>query len=93
LGDHFIYSADPYEYLDLAKQHYKSAIDLHSEGATYKDLAKEMYFLDDDYNDSLTHFCAASERYRINTGRIDKAIKLIEADLATSDLIKFEGYV
>ena len=93
LGDHFIFSTDPYEYLDLAKQHYRSAIDLHSEGAKYKEISKEMYFLDDDYNDNLTHFCAASERYRINTGRIENALKTIENDLITSDLINYNKYV
>ena len=51
-----------------------------------------MYTLDDDFNDNLTHFCAASERYRMNTQKIQNQIEKVDAYLKHSKLYQFEMY-
>ncbi|WP_299229200.1 ATP-binding protein [uncultured Psychroserpens sp.] len=58
---------------------YKS-IGLHSEGSEYRAIIKDMYILEDDFNDSLVHFCAALERSVINTGIIEKKLQDIESN-------------
>lgn len=52
------------------RRYYQRCIDLHSEGHEYKEMVKEIYLLEDDLNDSLTHFFAAMERSLINLGVI-----------------------
>lgn len=92
VGDDYIYNIDSYHYWDLARLHYSNAIKLHTEGSIYKDFSQGMYTLDDDFNDNLTHFCAASERYRVNTQRIKNQIKKVETYLQDSKLYKYEMY-
>ncbi|MGD2114769.1 MAG: hypothetical protein PVG07_06945, partial [Acidobacteriota bacterium] len=41
---------------------------------SYKSIIERMYYLDDDFSDELTHFCAAMERFRINTGDVERSI-------------------
>lgn len=92
IGKSVINAMDPYDYIDMAKQYYQSALDLHAEGTMYKEISKEMYFLEDDYNDHLTHFCAAVERFRINTGRINTSLKRIKKISDTSEILKINNY-
>jgi len=84
---------DDFEYLSLAKYHYEAAKSLHSGGNQYNHFAKEMYFLNDDFNDNLTHFCTATERYRIGLGRIDKKINNIKESLEKSKLNDLSNYL
>ena len=92
IGKDYIYNIDAYHYWDLAKLHYQDAIKLHTEGNVYKDFSHQMYTLDDDFNDNLTHFCAASERYRVNTQRIQKQIDTVNAYLENSKLYNYKMY-
>lgn len=54
--------------------YYEKIIQLHSEGKEYKNFIRELYILEDDFNDSLIHFCAALERSLINSGEIETKI-------------------
>lgn len=66
----------------LAIINYQKAMRLHSEGKEYKLIIKNMYILDDDFNDTLVHFSAALERSLINNGRIEDRIeRLIKLDI------------
>ncbi len=64
-------------YKSLAIDFFTKSVNLHSEGIEYKSMIKDMYILEDDYNDSLTHFCAALERSLINTGIIENKLETL----------------
>lgn len=57
---------------------FTKSVNLHSEGIEYKSMIKNMYILEDDFNDSLIHFCAALERSLVNTGVIEKKMKWLK---------------
>ncbi len=92
VGKHFKFNTDAFHHLDLAKLHYEKAILLHTEGHVYRDLNQEMYTLDDDFNDNFMHFCAASERFRMNTGRIEALIAEVNRELKLSNFYKYKYY-
>ncbi len=78
---------------ERAIKHYYSAIEVHSEGRGYQDLLENMYFLNDDFNDKLFHFRLAQERYRINTGKIDKDLEAAKRINRNSSLYVVENYL
>ena len=96
-GDAFL--EDDYHF-DLALQNFYYAIQMHNEGYVYKDKLNEMYYLEDDFNDTLNHFFAALERYKLNLGvireEIDK-IKNSELDppgkLSGTVLYDYDNYI
>ncbi len=92
VGEDYIYNIDSFHYWDLAKLHYLNAVKLHTEGSVYKDFSQGMYTLDDDFNDNLTHFCAASERFRVNTQKIQNQVKEVENFLKDSKLYDYKRY-
>ncbi|MCO6487707.1 MAG: hypothetical protein J5I98_04775 [Phaeodactylibacter sp.] len=65
---------------------------MHTEGQAYKDSLINMYFLEDDFNDNLYHFCAANERYRINSGLIREKIIDLKKKVRGSRLYDFDSY-
>ena len=101
LGWDFLYYLDIRYHYDLALQYYYYAMQMHKEGEAYKNLSHHMYFLEDDFNGNLYHFCAAMERYNLNTGRlrgiIDRLKVEIEGDknrdIPGSKLYRYESYV
>ena len=62
-------------YEDKGVEYFNKAIRLHSGGDEYKDMIKDLYILEDDQNDGLSHFCAALERSVINNGIIDSKLQ------------------
>ena len=74
LGRDYLYFLEIRYHYELAIQYFHSALQLHREGKTYKDALSDMFYLEDDFNDNLYHFCAALERYKINTGSIRSII-------------------
>ncbi len=92
-GPNISLALDPYEHLEKAVLCYQLSLQTHTEGTSYKEMSKDLFFLEDDLNDNLVHFCASIERYRINSGRIDKKIEDINKLLRTSKLVKYEAYV
>lgn len=93
VGESYKKLIDDFEYINLAKYHYEEALSTHSQGNQYNILAKEMYFLNDDFNDNLIHFCAATERYRIGITDIPAKIKELEGYLTKSRLNNFDSYI
>lgn len=84
------------DYLDIG-YHYKMAIqsfysvlEMHNGGLIYKRTMQEMYYLDDDYDDNLNHFCSAIERLRINTGTIRHKINELKQKVKETDLFEAE---
>ncbi len=93
LGKNVRVGIDPYEYFDLARLHYGMAREMHTEGKTYKQAIEDLYVLDDDFNDQLSHFCAAIERYRLNQGTIHEREKRIAKFLKCSRMSKVKEYM
>lgn len=58
---------NPMVHYRYAKDHYLMTIKLHSQGSCYYDVIENMFYLEGDFDDQYTHFCAAMDRYRINT--------------------------
>ena len=78
---------------EKARDSYYSILELHSEGKTYRNILENMFYLNDDFNDSIYHFNAATERYRINMGNIKKNLDDNEEKLSHSSLYKYEKYI
>ncbi len=66
--DHFLY--------EKAKRIYHEIKDLHRGGKIYKEkMIRDMYYLNEDYDDTFHHFHTASERFKLNSDNIDKKIE------------------
>lgn len=61
--------------LELAKKYYQKAKDMHTEGKSYKEEVTNMYYLDDDLKNDTVMFDLAVERFKVNNGAIDTAMK------------------
>ena len=78
---------------ELALNNFYSAIQMHNEGKEYKQNLNNMFFLQDDFNDNLYHFCAANERYRINNGVVRKKIKWLKDQVGSSRFYQYQYYI
>ena len=65
-------------HLKMSLQHCYSCLEMHQGGTAYKRIIEEMHYLDDDYDDYLSHFYIAEERYRINSGFIRDRIQSLK---------------
>ena len=84
---------DQYFFYELAIQAYEKAVQMHRQGKAYKDINSNMHFLEDDYNDNLTHFNAATERFRINIGVIHKKIETLSKSMEErSKVYQYSSY-
>jgi len=79
-------------HLKLSKIMFNESIALHKQGKPYKALKSNMYFLEDDYNDNLTHFSASAERFNLNTGKINYKLDKIENQIAVAENIKYQNF-
>ena len=78
--------------ISMAIESYKNALKMHHEGKTYKELISQMHYLNDDLKNDTISFGAAVERYKINTGYINRQKEKLESlDKKTSleDIEKF----
>lgn len=87
-----IYSLEPKYYDEQALEHYYQSIQTHKGGGAYRYFLNHLSFLDDDFNDNLLHFSAASERFRINTGATRKKINVLKSKINTSIIYKYGTY-
>lgn len=78
---------------EKAREAYYAIKELHREGKAYKIMNEKMFYLNDDFDDGVYHFNAAAERYRLNTGAIDKEIDAIKKKLEKSTLFEYERYL
>ena len=92
LGTDAVYSLEPNYHDEKALQHLYAGIQTHNGGKAYRDNIMAMYFLEDDFNDNLTHFAAATERYRINTGVVRTKIIELKGRIAKSQVYKYSSY-
>ena len=87
------------QYLDIgyhfkiALQYYYSSLEVHNEGDAYKRAIEELHYLDDDFDDNLSHFCGAIERYRINTGWVRRKIQRLKENMKDIDTFQIEAIV
>lgn len=79
-------------HLELANMMFEDSIELHNQGKPYKAIKSNMYFLEDDYNDNLTHFCASIERYNLNTGIIGNKLNKIQTEISKQETRSYEDY-
>ncbi|MFN0176155.1 MAG: hypothetical protein ACKVU0_16025 [Saprospiraceae bacterium] len=93
LGTDALFTMEVNYHNEQAIEHYYAAIQTHKGGRSYRDNVTNMSFLEDDLNDNLTHFSAATERFRINTGVIRKKIGELKSKIAGSQVYDFESYV
>jgi hypothetical protein len=80
-------------HFEKAREYYYSIQELHREGKTYRNMLEKMFYLNDDFDDAVYHFNAAMERYRINTGEIEKKIQEVKNDLKNSSVFDFNKYL
>lgn len=52
---------------EKAREAYYSLLELHREGKAYRTMIENMFYLNDDFDDTIYQFNAAAERHRINT--------------------------
>lgn len=82
----------PNFHAEMALRHHEAAKQAHSEGKAYSELIEGMYYLTDDFADQLEHFCAGLERFRINSGAIDRDIRRLRHRLATTAIYEADRY-
>lgn len=76
------------EQLEAVLRFYERGIDMHSEGKTYKEMIRTLYFLDDDLNNDTCQLAFSVERFLINSGWIQenrKKIKKQSSSIYNSD--------
>jgi len=78
---------------ELAIQNYGKAIEMHTEGRTYKDMVATLYFLDDDLNNDTLQQQMAIERYLINSGNIQKRMEQMQERLGKSRIYDVKKYI
>ncbi len=93
IGSDSMDTIDEYYHLEKALEHSYAELETHSEGRTYRNMIEKMYYLNDDFNDNLYHFFAGMDRYRINSGRINKIIKEVKEKLKDSKLYDVQPYL
>jgi len=64
-----------------ALKHYQLTLETHSEGGAYKAIIDGMNYLNEDFEDDLSHFCAAQERYWSHVGDVYGRIERIKEKL------------
>lgn len=82
----------PNYHADLAVGHYRAAIEVHSQGKAYFELLEKMHYLTDDFSDQLEHFCAALERYQINSGSVARTIEKLQKRISRTRLFFANSY-
>jgi len=87
------YLISPWYHFEMVISSYNSALELHNEGNAYREMLEGLYYLDDDFNDDILHFSMALERYKINTGMVEKRIKHFEKKLEGHRLYDWSEYI
>jgi len=77
---------------EKSREAYYSIFELHSEGKAYRRVLENMFYLNDDFNDTFYHFNAAAERYRINTGNVRKSLDYVKNKIKGTILYDYDIY-
>lgn len=92
VGNHSLDYFEANYHCEEAIQYYYEAIQMHTEGRAYKARSLNLYTLEDDFNDNLTHFGIASERWRVNTGLIRRRIEELKDRIRDTHLYKYSSH-
>lgn len=93
IGLDTVKTIDATSQFQIAYQNYLTSIKLHSEGDVYKNQMYRMYYLEDDYNDSLFHYCISRERYKIASGVISNYLDQLSKEIDQSKIHDIESYI
>jgi hypothetical protein len=78
---------------EMAIRRYYSAIETHQEGKSYSQLIENMCYLNDDFNDKISHYKIAAERRKINTGDILRRISDLKKAYIGSKLYDYDAMI
>ncbi len=92
IGQNALAYLEANNHYELAQQSYYQTIQMHTEGRAYKAHVLNLYCLEDDYNENLTHFNIAAERLRVNTGDIRRKITKLKKNTDHSRLYQYDSY-
>jgi hypothetical protein len=93
LGEDFREQLSSRYYRQRAFLHYQKLKETHTGGRAYFNLLEQMYFIRGDYDDVVSHFHVAVERFMINkTNGYKEHLKELEKKNAKSSLYKSEKY-
>ncbi|MEL7006842.1 MAG: hypothetical protein AAFN93_29575, partial [Bacteroidota bacterium] len=90
--DGSIFNIDASYQYERAREFFYLALQTHNQGKEYQNQIKNLYYLEDDYNDDLMHFFVARERYSINSNYIRKQLTEIGVLLSNTQTDKFHVY-
>lgn len=93
VGIELLRTLEPTTLFQTAIVNYRSALELHHDGNTYKNKIQSLNYLDDDFSDNVDHFVAALERQRINSGNIRRRINSLSNIIDGSQLLRYRSYV
>ncbi|MGB4850424.1 MAG: hypothetical protein WBP41_21030 [Saprospiraceae bacterium] len=92
LGHNNKYYNEPNYHYELAIHNYYKVLQLHTEGKAYKDKVLNIFYLEDDYNDNLSHFNIATERLLVNLGKIRERIDWLNIKTQNSKFYIYKNY-
>lgn len=92
VGQADLVDLSPGYHCELAQLHFRAAKEAHSEGKAYTELLEKMFYLNDDFADQLEHFCAALERFSINSGQVDKKLQSLRKRLGRKGIYQASLY-
>jgi exonuclease VII small subunit len=92
IGEGFRHFLAPNYAAEMAVHYYRKAIEANSGGQTYKDIIANIYLLDDDINNPDLTFALAIERYRLNSGDIEKKIKQLRDCYKNATYFEMDNY-
>jgi hypothetical protein len=78
---------------NMMLRRYYSAYETHIEGNAYKNFIERMIFLNDDFNDKLSHFFTAYERFSFNNKEFDKKIENQKKYNKSSAFNKYDNFI
>jgi hypothetical protein len=78
---------------EKALLHYTAAKEMHTEQAAYKEMIQQMYILDDDLNNDTTLFAFAIERYKLNSGYVNRQCRRLKISYRNSTIYDVDNYV
>lgn len=89
IGEHQYHYIDNPEYAyQKALDNFYKCINMHSDGAVYRDILSNMYFTEGDFSDDNQHFCAAYERFLINNQLVRKRIDFLKSKIKDVTIFK-----
>jgi hypothetical protein len=89
--DNFSSLAPKYHYERAMAANY-SILELHGEGKAYREMVERVFYLNDDFNDTIYHFFAAADRYRISTGKIGRKLECLVEKTKASWVFEYKNY-